>query len=320
MQFRPRLRRKNADLAKSTRLRTVAATAALDATTADIVRRLRLSGVPVILLRGPAIATWLYPGLGERAYSDIDLLVPSQWFAEGERTLASAGFHESRLEGAFPRERPGHAHTWFGPGGRAVDLHRTLVGAGVPPQETWNVLAEGTESVVLEGVAVEIPALAARLVVIALHAAHHAGEAAQPAVDLDRAVEQAPLATWRSALDVADRLAARPGFAAGLRTTPAGRDLAARLRLEPTSPLPSTLVGGSTFHVAQAFSWLAQLPGVNAKVAFAARKLAPTPMRMRARSGLARRGAAGLAAAYVVRWLSALRHASSALRTVRRSR
>lgn len=298
----------------NTRLLAVAAAAALDETTADVVRALHRAGMTPILLRGPVIARWLYPAAGERGYGDADLLVPPASFTHAEEILQELGFHESRIEAAFPGERPGHAHTWFRPGGLAIDLHRTLVGIGVTPEEAWNVLAEGTERLVLSSVEVHVPSRPATLAILALHAAHHSGAGDQPVRDLDRAIESAPVDEWVKALQLAGRLGAGSAFSAGLGVLPAGRNLAASLGLDATLPAPSELVGSPAFHLAQAVAWLRALRGPRAKAVFVGRKLVPTPERMRARSRLARRGPLGLAGAYVARWLAAVREGARMLR------
>ena len=296
------------------RLFAVAAAAALDETTAEVVRALDGAGVRTILLRGPVIAGWLYPTAGERGYGDADLLVPPASFRGAEEVLRRLGFHESTLEAAFPGERPGHAHTWFRPGGLAIDLHRTLVGIGVPPEEAWNVLAEGTERLTLSDVEVHVLSRPATLAILALHAAHHAGAGDQPVRDLDRAINSASADEWSAALDITRRLDAVPAFSAGLRVLPAGRDLASSLGLDASTTPPSELVGSPAFHLAQGVAWFRALRGPRAKAAFVGRKLVPTPERMRARSRLARRGPVGLAGAYVMRWLSALREGARAVR------
>jgi Uncharacterised nucleotidyltransferase len=46
----------------------------LDAVTTEVVLALREAGIPSVLLRGPAIARWLYEDPTERSYVDTDLL------------------------------------------------------------------------------------------------------------------------------------------------------------------------------------------------------------------------------------------------------
>ncbi|MDX6664460.1 MAG: putative nucleotidyltransferase, partial [Solirubrobacteraceae bacterium] len=55
----------------------VAAARALvvDRATAEAAGAMSAAGVPVVLLKGPAIAQWLYDPCEQRGYSDADLLV-----------------------------------------------------------------------------------------------------------------------------------------------------------------------------------------------------------------------------------------------------
>jgi hypothetical protein len=113
------------------RLAAAATNLALDSRTVEVVTALDAAGIPSILLKAPAIARWLYADGESRQYADIDLLVGPHQFADAERVLADLGFAESGLERAFPDERPRHAHAWTrARDGTAVDLHRTLAGAG----------------------------------------------------------------------------------------------------------------------------------------------------------------------------------------------
>lgn len=319
-----RKRPTSAELRRRDRVLSVAAATALDATAAEVVIAFRKAGIPSILLRGAAIADWLYDAPGEREYADVDLLVPMGSFVLAERVLADLGFHESSVEAAFPNDRPDHAHTWSRPGGVTVDLHRMLIGIEAPPDAAWGALAEGTGTVGMSGAEVAVPSENARLVILALNAAHHAGAAtARPAEDLRRALEKVPRETWTQALALAERLSAVPAFVAGIALTPGGRELLKSLGIGACPVAPGRTGGAQAFHLAQGLVWLRATPGVRAKAALATRKLMPSAELMRARSTLARRGAGGLAAAHLARWLVLLRAtpgAVSGLRRLRRGR
>lgn len=305
--------------AENVNLLEAAQALALDATTGAVVEALRARGIDCLLLRGPAIARRLYPG-GGRSYVDADLLVEPRRFADAEAALSELGFREAAIEAALPGARPGHAHTWLASDGRVVDLHRTLIGTNAPPDRLWAALRYGAEPLALEGAEVFVPSQAGLALVVALHAGHHADRAPQPLRDLGLALELLPPGVWREAGQFARRLDATGAFAAGLRLDPRGEAELGRLGLATADEVGAPPAGGRSFHVAQGIAWLRATPGMRAKAAFLGERLLPSPRTMRRRSRLARRGAAGLAIAYVARLLDAARHLPRALLALRRSR
>ena len=100
---------------------------ALEAATAQVIGSLGARGVRTILLKGPALADWLYGGPDQRPYGDVDLLVAPHQFDLAETCLGPLGF-SYRLAGARPHEQVRHAHHWMRehPLRAAVDLHRSL--------------------------------------------------------------------------------------------------------------------------------------------------------------------------------------------------
>lgn len=273
-----------------------------DAAASSVVSALAAAGVPSILLRGPAVARWLYEEESGRPYADVDLLVPAERFPQARPVLRAAGFTESQLERRFARDRPAHAETWARQAdGASVDLHRTAIGIGASPALVWETIISGAEAMTLGGTQVDVPGVGARALFVALHAAQHGAGWGHPLEDLSRALERVPPETWTQAASLAERLEATPAFAAGLRLLPAGESLAITLGL-PSGQLPDRTLGGSeSFHLAQGIAWLRETPGLSRKTVFFARKLAPPPATMRLRSPLARRGRLGLGAAYLWR-------------------
>ena len=92
--------------------------------------------IPVILLKGVALAATLYSSIGLRPMSDLDLLVPEERLAEAVARLKALGYVEP-----YPEMAPGlnalaghHVHLQ---GGQdvpvAVELHWTLIGG----QHDW---------------------------------------------------------------------------------------------------------------------------------------------------------------------------------------
>jgi hypothetical protein len=257
------------------------------------------AGVRTILLKGPALAAWLYPDR-RRAYSDVDLLIRGLDRAAAERVLRNLGFVRIAID-ILPHDRPHHARTWVAPGGAAVDLHHTLVGVEASPETVWNVLAVDTDWLQLGDGKIEVLSLEGRALVVVLHAAQHGPNVMRPLEDLRRVLEQLSLKDWRAVRQLAERLEALPAFAAGLRLLPRGGAVAAELELPQAMPVETVLRSTSAPTMSLGFDWLARTHGIRRKATFVARKLAPQPEFMRGWTPLARRGRSGLAAAYLWR-------------------
>lgn len=281
---------------------------AVDLVSAEVWGAFEAAEVAAVLLKGPAIAAWLYPGEG-RLYADTDLLVRAADWGRAGRVLARLGFAEdasvrdhARIGGAgsVPWER--HRD------GAVVDLHRSLFGLGVTGEaEVWAAFTAGGETLAVGGAQVRVPPRPARLLHIALHAVQHgATAAAKPMLDLERAVERAPEPLWREAAALAARLGAAPEFAAGLRLTPAGAQLAATIGVAAEGSATARLRVGRV-PTAEGFGELAATTGLPAKLALLRAELFPGAAFMRWWTPLARRGRRGLAVAYGWRalWLLA---------------
>jgi hypothetical protein len=278
-----------------------------DLVTAEVLGALGEAGVRAMLVRGPAIARWLYDDEGARSYGDVDLLVAPDDVSRAEQVLAELGFTDQTVEGLLSEDRPTHAHPWGRErDGASVDLHSTLVGIGAKGG-VWDTFAgHETDSIEVAGTRVEIPAPAGRALVVALHAAQHGSRVEKPLVDLQRALARVGDPVWDDAASLARRLDATDAFAAGLRLLPEGRALARRLGLPEWSSTETVLRATTPPATALGFEWIARAPGVGPKLRLARSKLAPSAAFMRAWSPLARRGRIGLGAAYVwrVAWLA----------------
>ena len=82
--------------------------------------------IPLILLKGAALARIVYPHAGTRPMSDLDLLVPARRWREAEATLRSAG---AAIRGPRSRSltlRHDYAIPLDVPAGVVVELHRYL--------------------------------------------------------------------------------------------------------------------------------------------------------------------------------------------------
>jgi Uncharacterised nucleotidyltransferase len=280
----------------------------VDLVTAEVTAALGAAGIPCVLMKGPAIATWLYPEDGSRLYGDTDLLLPEAEWERAMGVLAGLGFEDDLGPLGHPRMESSAGYSWVRPrDGAAVDLHLTLFGLGAPPGRVWTAFAEGVVGARVGGAEVRMPGIPARLLHVALHAVQHGGEpGSKPMLDLERALARVPDPTWRQAAELAARLEGEGTFAAGLQLTAAGRELAARIGLAPPAAAAASLrVAGVP--LAEGFGELAAAEGWRRKLALLASELVPSRAFMRWWTPLARRGRRGLAAAYVWRlvWLSA---------------
>lgn len=272
-----------------------------DKVTAQVVGAFRAKGIESILLKGPAIARWLYDEGASRPYADCDLLIPPGDFVDGEGVLAELGFEREGLD-TIPGDWPKHARTWYRNDGGNVDLHRTLVGVGVTDAEVWEQFSSRTEIMKVAGTDVRVLSKAGRALVLTLHAAKDGAKVGKARHDLGHALERAPLEMWRETAALAARLQASPAFAAGLRLLPEGRRLADELGLASEIPMETALrQRGGAPPFAVGIEWLATTPGVMRKLLLIARKLLPPPAFMRSWTPLARRGRLGLALAYMWR-------------------
>jgi hypothetical protein len=279
----------------------------LDLTAVEVGRALADADVGCILVRGPSLARWLYPGNESRNYIDVDLLVSPEGFAKAERKLEALGFAHVPLMMQRSDDRPVHARTWHRESdSAAVDLHRTIIGARAPDSVVWDVMRRESESIQLGGGQVEGLNAAATALVVALHVAQHGRRSPQPLRDLRQALEHLPRAAWEEAARLASRLDATESFSVGLRILPAGRPLADDLGLPTTLTPEAMLRAGTPPLTALGFEWLTHVPGLRAKARLVAGKLVPDREFMCAWSPVARRGRAGLALAYLWRplWLA----------------
>jgi Uncharacterised nucleotidyltransferase len=280
----------------------------LDLVAAEVADALDKADVRCIVLRGPSLTGWLYPEKGGRNYIDVDLLVAPRDFDTAERILAGLGFDHVPTMMQRPDDRPVHARTWTRQADLAtVDVHRTIVGARAPDETVWSVMSRETEPIRVGTSQLEGLSVVATALVVALHAAQHGDKSAKQLGDLERGVERLPRDVWEAARRLASSLEAAEAFEAGLRLLPAGADLAESLGLATNSPTTETaLRASSPPPTALGFEWLANVPGLRAKLRLLGAKALPDAEFMRAWSPLARRGTAGLCLAYLWRplWLA----------------
>jgi hypothetical protein len=290
----------------------------VDALAADTAAAFQEAGVPSVLLKGKTLADWLYGPDEMRTYGDADLLVPPSDWLQAQQILLELGFEPELDRLAHPRMESPTSYP-FHRGEDHVDLHCTLWGIEATPEQTWETLSRETEPKQVGGRPLLVLAPAARAMHVALHAAQHGALNTKMTTDLERAIDQLPLDLWRAAASIATQLDATPAFATGLRMVPAGRVLASRMGLDGVRSVPAELKLSGT-PLAQGFEHLASTSGLRTKLALIARELAPTPAFMRWWSPVARRGRAGLAAAYMWRAIWFARHAVPGYTAWRRAR
>lgn len=284
------------------RLRAAAGRLLVDLTTAKVVSALKAVGIPCIVLKGPSVVHWVYDEEDHRQYLDSDLMVGPSDMNAAQHVLTGLGFRKVLDEADTPDKRRVHAHAWTRTGDPVpVDLHRTLHGTGVSPDEVWTVLNEHTTTLPIAGVDAKILDRPATILHVALHATQHGRGQPQVQRDLARALDRFDLETWRAAALLAERLNATPAFATGLRLHPHGVPLAVELHLPEDRPFEVALSALTPPPGAQSLYALATTRGSRRKIAVLTRRLVPPVAYMRYTSALARRGPLGVAAAYLCR-------------------
>jgi hypothetical protein len=117
----------------------------------DLLRKvssaMTIADVPIVVLKGPAVAQAFYPHPSWRSYGDLDLLIAGADWRRACRVLAGLGFRRLIPE---PRrgfdERFGKGASFENSQALQVDLHRTLAlgpfGLWIEPQALRNATTE----------------------------------------------------------------------------------------------------------------------------------------------------------------------------------
>jgi hypothetical protein len=292
--------------ADSETLRAAIFSFSVDQITAEVVSALDVAEIPSILMKGPAIATWLYSGDVPRLYTDTDLLLRRVDWEKAKREMEALGFEDDLGPMAHPRMEAGDGYPWGRSDGAGVDLHYTLFGIGADPEMLWGAFSRDSVREVVGGIKVAMPSHAARLLHIALHAVQHGGEAQlKPIMDLEHALAKGSRDQWEEAGQLAVQLDAVDAFSSGLRLLPDGERLADEIGAVAQSSAKTELRLGQV-PLAEGFREVSEAPGIGAKLKIILRELFPTPAFMRWWKPVANRGPWGLAASYVWRpfWLA----------------
>ena len=307
------------EAARARALVDTARSLATDAVTGEVVRAFGARDIRCILLKGPTVASWLYDDGSVRYYLDSDLWVEPARFDAAERELSRLGF-ERRVVPIPPKGALPHSEPWFRAEDRAeVDLHRTLSGVGLAPEDAWRLLVPNVEEMDVGGVRVAVLPVPVRALLVVLHAAQHGPAVRKPLDDLARVLRRLSDDEWSEVARMASLLDATAGFANGLRLIPAGRDLAERLGLVSSMLIEDATRHGSSARVALGLHRLARASGFRERLRLVARELVPTPSFLRWWSPLARRGPLGLGVVYLWRPFWLLWHLVPSLVRLKRS-
>src|SRR2546427_4885417 len=107
-------RRPDSHTDSSARLLAAARTLGVDALAAEAIEALRAAGIRSILLKGPALAGWLYGDGALREYDDCDLLVDPADTGVAAVVLRELGFQPlvDRADPYGAAMAPPHAECW----------------------------------------------------------------------------------------------------------------------------------------------------------------------------------------------------------------
>ncbi len=296
--------------------RNFALTAETDALTAEVAGAFGHEGIETLVLKGPVLARWLYPG-EVRPYVDSDLMVAPENWARAVGVLEGLGFAEYRPWMPTPLSVDPGGTAFNRRGGDMVDLHCQLPGLHGDPDAIWDRLGASAELQVIGGVELRVPDRDVVLLHVVLHAAHHANLVdSKPLEDLRRALARVEESKWSSALELARTYWGVRAFAAGLRLLPEGGDLACRLDLGDVRSIQHEIRCEDNVVAEELYALLAADAGIRQKLAIAAGHFFPRPDFMRWLSPLARRGKLGLACAYLWRPIRVISQAPGAIQTL----
>lgn len=285
---------------RAQRFRTAAAVLVVDVVAAEVVTALDAAGIPSLLLKGPAVAAWLYGPSEVRPYVDIDLLVPVDRRADAEGVLDRLGFRYL-FEGVRPVEEKLHARTWVRGDEPTVDLHTTLNVLPTEAPHAFAVLGADARTLVVSGVVVAVPRPACMALIVALHALQRGPGEQQLLDELARAIRIGGIDLWKEAAGVASELRAGGLLRAALGLVPTGAALADEIGLPPV-PVRAAILATASADAracALAFDRIGTSSSWRHKGSLLMRLVIPTPSYLRAtRAG----GDAGLVAGYRRRW------------------
>jgi len=289
---------------------------AVDALTAEVVGAFGREGIETLVLKGPVLAKWLYPG-EVRPYVDSDLMVAPPDRARAVSVLERLGFTEYLPWMPSPLSLDPGGTAFNRSGGGMVDLHCQLPGLDGDPDAIWGRLAASAERQVIAGVGLRVPDRDTVLLHVVLHAAHHANQMdGKPLEDLRRTLALVEESEWSRALELARAHKGVPAFAAGLQSLPEGEDLALGLGLGEVRSFQHEIRREDNVIAEELYALLFSDTGIRQKLVIAASDIFPKPDYMRWWSPLARYGKLGLAFAYLWRMIWIIGQAPAAIHTL----
>ena len=289
--------------------------------TAEVLKAFEAVEVQSLLLKGASFARWLYTNENPRDYGDCDLLVRPGDFDRAREALTKLDFKPTYEEREMPDWWREHAVAWVrDTDAVALDLHRTLAGAGADDATVWGVLSADSEPFEIAGFTGRALSIPARALHVALHAAQHGTGWQSVTNEVELVIARESLETWRAAAELAGALEATPAFAAGLRQVAPGQALADQLGLPVDDRVDLVLRASTPPPVAMGFDQLARARGVLPRLTILRHKLFPPPTFMRKWSPVARKGKLGLARAYAQRQIWLVKKAPAGFRAWRAAR
>ena len=276
-----------------------------DPATADLFDAFSAAGVDVLLLKGPALAHFLYSTDETRAYSDLDILVDPAGIDGATDVLAQLGYRNATARlGIVDVDHVVHGDTWLPPterGNREVDVHRWLPGAEAPEDEAWTALWRSRTTIELSDRPIPVLAREGQALHLATHAAQHGPGYTKGIVELRLAIERWPHDVWESAAALAGETGALRAFAAGLRLAPEGVQVAAELGLPADSEREWEVAHrGERPRGASHVAALGRSRTLGERLELLRRALFPTRRWIEVEYAWAQRGSIQLVAAYAV--------------------
>jgi putative nucleotidyltransferase-like protein len=285
----------------------------VDAKGAVVRAEFETAGIEHIVIKGAGFAQLLYDPGELRTYGDTDLLISESDRPRAEALLRDLGFVDRTVIHAEPR--PPHATTWQHEAeGATIDLHWRLPGTRAPASEAWVQLRRHTVQTTIAGLPAAVLDEPASAMLCALHVSLHGLKQQKPLEDLSRAVARLPLSTWRTASALADSFDASDEFTDGLRLSPEGDQIADALQLQAHASVAARLHNSNAARGAMSIQLVRDHPRVRDRARFVFLVVFPAPATLRTRFVFARRGAPGLATAYVVNPFWVVRRAPAAIR------
>jgi hypothetical protein len=179
------------------------------------------AGIPVLVLKGPALAVQAYGDPHERSYGDVDLLVEPVQAEAAIDVLLRAGYLDRR-EGRLGRPSSERWHDWgfTAPDGETlVELHWGLARPSTYPALAANDLWNRSVELEILGRTVRGPRPEPLLPYLCVHGARHAWGWFEAPASIAGLLGRSAGLDWDEVLDVAERWRVRRTLATGLRLT-----------------------------------------------------------------------------------------------------